>query len=96
MKKYFKVNVTIETKGPHEAELRHMLADSGLKFVRSQCEVYIRELKEEFSKGLILPTDKNKPQAAVAKNNTSVINKSQFQNEVSENLKTIWINFHIL
>ncbi|VDO31309.1 unnamed protein product [Haemonchus placei] len=39
-----------------------------------QLDVYIRELKEEFSKGLILPTDKVKPQV-VTKGKTAVVDK---------------------
>lgn len=52
----------------------------GLEFIRKQLGVYIRELKEEFSKGIILPTDKPKPQV-ITKGKTDVDKKS-FQNEV--------------
>lgn len=77
------VSVSIETKGPHEPEIRFFLSKDGLKFVRLQCETYIQELKKEFSKGLILPTDKTKPQTVIAKSKTaSVVNKKDFQNQV--------------
>jgi len=76
------VTATIESKGPHEAEIRHILAHEGTKKIREQLAVYIRELKEEFSKGLILPTDKAKPQI-ITKGKTNVaVDKRSFQNEV--------------
>lgn len=54
-------------------------------FVRKQLAVYIRELKEEFSKGLILPTDRAKPQV-VLKGKTTIgkehVDKKAFQNHV--------------
>lgn len=74
--------VNLETKGPHEAEIRHMLSKDGLEFVQKQAGVYIRELKEEFSKGLILPTDKNMPQVISKGKTTQTIDKKSFQNEV--------------
>ncbi|CAD5224853.1 unnamed protein product [Bursaphelenchus okinawaensis] len=75
------LNVTIETKGPHEAELRHILNKEGLQFIRSQLGVYIKELKQEFSKGLILDTV-TKPQTIVKSGTTRVVDKSAFQNTV--------------
>lgn len=45
--------------------------------MRSKAETYIRELKEEFSKGLILPTDKQKAQVV-----TKSVDKRSFQNHV--------------
>lgn len=48
--------------------------------------VYIRELKEEFSKGLILPTDRAKPQV-ITKGKSNIahatVDKKTFQNHVS-------------
>jgi hypothetical protein len=55
------MNVNIETRGPQEAELRHMLNNEVLEFVRTQMGAYISKLKQEFSKGLVLPTE-SKPQ----------------------------------
>jgi len=74
------LNVSIETKGPHDAELRHLLSTDGLKFIRSQLAVYIHELKEEFSKGIILPTAK--PQVVLKSGKTSTVDKRSFQNSV--------------
>uniref|UniRef100_A0A915CM30 Activator of Hsp90 ATPase AHSA1-like N-terminal domain-containing protein n=1 Tax=Ditylenchus dipsaci TaxID=166011 RepID=A0A915CM30_9BILA len=70
---------TIETKGPHEAEIRHLLSKDGVQFIREQAGIYIQELKEQFSKGLILPTDKTLPQV-IAKGKT--VDKKSFQNQV--------------
>jgi activator of HSP90 ATPase len=77
------VDVTMEltTKGAHESEVRHVGSHEIRDLIRKQLEIYIRELKEEFSKGLILPTDKVKPQV-IAKGKTNVIDKRAFQNEV--------------
>jgi len=75
------LSTEIETKGPHEAQIRLLINVSGLEMIRNQCEVYIRELKEEFSKGLILPTDKPKPQV-IGKGGNSGVDKRTFQNEV--------------
>lgn len=55
---------------------------AGLKFVRNKAEIYIRELKEEFSKGLILPTDKQKAQVLIKEK--SNIDKKSFQNQVNK------------
>lgn len=49
----------------------------GLQFVRAKSEIYIRELKEEFSKGLILPTEKLMPQII-----TKTVDKQSFQNHI--------------
>uniref|UniRef100_A0A915PNT2 Activator of Hsp90 ATPase AHSA1-like N-terminal domain-containing protein n=1 Tax=Setaria digitata TaxID=48799 RepID=A0A915PNT2_9BILA len=53
---------SLTTNGPHEDRVRHLLKNEVTLFIRKQLGVYIRELKEEFSKGLILPTDRAKPQ----------------------------------
>ncbi|VDM56644.1 unnamed protein product [Angiostrongylus costaricensis] len=71
------------TKGPHEAVIRDLLTKAGTEKIRAALGTYIRELKEEFSKGLILPTDKVKPQV-VTKERTTVIDKKSFQNMVKE------------
>ncbi|KAK6046524.1 activator of Hsp90 ATPase [Cooperia oncophora] len=75
------VNVSVDTKGPHEATIRDLLRKAGTEKIRAALDVYIRELKEEFSKGLILPTDKVKPQV-VTKGKTAVVDKKSFQNMV--------------
>ncbi|KAK6012218.1 hypothetical protein OSTOST_22637, partial [Ostertagia ostertagi] len=75
------VNVSVDTKGPHEAAIRELLSKAGTEKIRAALDVYIRELKEEFSKGLILPTDKVKPQV-VTKGKTAVVDKKSFQNMV--------------
>jgi len=75
------LNVIVETRGPHEAELRHLLNNQGLKFIRKQLGIYIKKLKEEFSKGLILKTDVK--QVVVKEGAKSgVFDKRSFQNEV--------------
>lgn len=77
------MTTTLESKGPHEAEIRHILAHEGTKKIKEQLAIYIRELKEEFSKGLILPTDKAKPQIITKGKTNVVVDKRSFQNEVS-------------
>ncbi|KAI6237051.1 Activator of Hsp90 ATPase [Aphelenchoides besseyi] len=75
------VNITIETLGPHKDELYHILNTDGKTFIQKQIGVYIRELKEEFSKGLILSTAK--PQVMEkAGGKTAIFDKRSFQNEV--------------
>uniref|UniRef100_A0AC34RDR3 Activator of Hsp90 ATPase AHSA1-like N-terminal domain-containing protein n=1 Tax=Panagrolaimus sp. JU765 TaxID=591449 RepID=A0AC34RDR3_9BILA len=73
-------NFTLTTKGPHENEIRHFGNHELRDFIRKQVGLYIRDLKEEFSKGLVLPTDKVKPQ--VVSSGKTVIDKKAFQNEV--------------
>lgn len=81
---FLQICVSIETKGPHESDIRNFILNDGLKFVRLQCKTYIRELKHEFSKGLILPTkNSNNTQTDSTKPKiTSIVNKKVFQNEV--------------
>ncbi|VDN06110.1 unnamed protein product [Thelazia callipaeda] len=71
--------------GLHEDHIRYLLKNEVAEFLRKQLAVYIRELKEEFSKGLILPTDRPKPQV-VCKGKTTLgqksIDKKAFQNHV--------------
>uniref|UniRef100_A0AC34G6T6 Activator of Hsp90 ATPase AHSA1-like N-terminal domain-containing protein n=1 Tax=Panagrolaimus sp. ES5 TaxID=591445 RepID=A0AC34G6T6_9BILA len=75
------VVMDLKTKGAHENEVRHVGSHEIRDLVRKQLETYIRELKEEFSKGLILPTDKPKPQV-IAQGKTNIVDKRAFQNEV--------------
>ena len=81
------VNFTLNTKGAHENEIRHIGNHQLRDFIRKQVGVYIKELKEEFSKGLVLPTDKIKPQV-VSTGKTNIVDKKAFQNEVVKDSKT--------
>uniref|UniRef100_A0A0N4Z907 Aha1_N domain-containing protein n=1 Tax=Parastrongyloides trichosuri TaxID=131310 RepID=A0A0N4Z907_PARTI len=80
------VQSTIETRGPHEAEIRSIMSREGTKLIQEQCGKYIKELKEEFSKGLILPTNSVKPQV-ITSGKTTVIDKKAFQNTIVESKK---------
>ncbi|CAJ0939029.1 unnamed protein product, partial [Mesorhabditis belari] len=73
------VNFYVETKGPAEAQIRHIFNRLGVERVRELVGMYIKELKEEFSKGIILPTDKVKPQVVVKER---TVDKNAFQNAV--------------
>jgi len=75
------VEINIDTKGPHEALLRSAMHSAGTKKIQERVAVYLRELKEEFSKGLILPTEKPKEQV-ISKGNTRIFDKKVFQNQV--------------
>uniref|UniRef100_A0A1I8EHW6 Aha1_N domain-containing protein n=1 Tax=Wuchereria bancrofti TaxID=6293 RepID=A0A1I8EHW6_WUCBA len=79
------ITPSVTTSGPHEDRIRHLLNNEVATFLRKQLAVYIRELKEEFSKGLILPTDRAKAQV-VSKGKTTVgkqhVDKKAFQNHV--------------
>ncbi|KAI3422517.1 hypothetical protein GPALN_013023 [Globodera pallida] len=78
------ISTHVDTPGPHDKEIRHILSIDGLAFVRSQMASYVRELKEEFSKGIILPVDGKgaiRPQA-VATHAKTVVDKKHFQNDV--------------
>jgi len=81
------VNFTLNTKGAHENEIRHIGNHQLRDFIRKQVGVYIKELKEEFSKGLVLPTDKVKPQV-VTTGKTNIVDKKAFQNEVIKDTKS--------
>ncbi|CAG9535655.1 unnamed protein product [Cercopithifilaria johnstoni] len=79
------ISPSIITAGPHEDRIKHLLNNEVAAFLRKQLAIYIRELKEEFSKGLILPTDRAKPQV-VSKGKTTIgkqhVDKKAFQNHV--------------
>lgn len=75
------VNTSLSGNGPMAHQIRQVLNKSFIAKIQDVLAVYIRELKEEFSKGLILPTDKIKPQV-VTKGKTAVVDKRQFQNTV--------------
>ncbi|KHN76051.1 Activator of 90 kDa heat shock protein ATPase -like protein 1 [Toxocara canis] len=88
------VTLSLDTAGPHDAEIRHLFNNEVTAFVRKQMAVYIRELKEEFSKGLILPTDRSKPQV-ITKGKTNIahptVDKKAFQNhEQNKELDMKW------
>ncbi|VDK42245.1 unnamed protein product [Anisakis simplex] len=92
------VTLSLDKSGPHEAEIRQLFNKDVTEFVRKQLAVYIRELKEEFSQGIILPTDRSKPQV-VSKGKTTVVtsstsakavDKKTFQNHVR------WLIFYAL
>ncbi|GMR58115.1 hypothetical protein PMAYCL1PPCAC_28310, partial [Pristionchus mayeri] len=80
------VNTTVSSKSPMEAPIRHLINKKGVEAVRAALGVYIRELKEEFSKGLILPTEKPKAQV-VSKNKTTIVDKKEFMNNVVTDAK---------
>ncbi|CAB3396725.1 unnamed protein product [Caenorhabditis bovis] len=73
--------LTGNQNGPLANEVRKVLSRKAVEKIQELMGIYIRELKEEFSKGLILPTDKIKPQV-VTKGKTTVVDKRQFQNTV--------------
>ncbi|CEF70377.1 Activator of 90 kDa heat shock protein ATPase homolog 1 [Strongyloides ratti] len=77
------VQTTIETRGPHEAEIRSIMSREGTKLIQDQCGKYIKNLKEEFSKGLILPTNSVKPQV-ISSGKTTIVDKKSFQNTIVE------------
>uniref|UniRef100_A0A8R1I257 Aha1_N domain-containing protein n=1 Tax=Caenorhabditis japonica TaxID=281687 RepID=A0A8R1I257_CAEJA len=74
-------SITGNANGPHAHQIRQVLNKSFIAKIQDALAIYIRELKEEFSKGLILPTDQIKPQV-VTKGKTTVVDKRQFQNTV--------------
>ncbi|MFH4981215.1 hypothetical protein AB6A40_007924, partial [Gnathostoma spinigerum] len=56
------INLTLDNAGDKDEIIRQFFHSDCVKFIRNQLAAYIRELKEEFSKGLILPTANKKPQ----------------------------------
>ncbi|GIY17381.1 activator of 90 kDa heat shock protein ATPase homolog 1 [Caerostris darwini] len=50
------INVRLETNGPEAEILKDMMRQTGGEVVRRQLSQYVNLLKEEFSKGLILPS----------------------------------------
>lgn len=75
------VIITLDSKGPHEQQVRHVLDKKADKIIHEQLGIYIRELKEEFSKGLQLPTDK-KPQVVTKGKTITNVDKQAFHNKV--------------
>ncbi|CAI4222849.1 unnamed protein product [Auanema sp. JU1783] len=75
------VNFSITTKGPHDAQIRTFLHKFGVPRMQEKLGEYIKELKQEYSKGIILPTDQVKPQI-VTKGRTTTVDKKSFQNTV--------------
>jgi len=86
------VNLVLESTGAHEAGLRHLVKTEGEAKIRAQLAIYIRELKEEFSRGLIVPTEKkpkeqivcttNKTSTSSASSSNANVDKRQFQNQI--------------
>jgi len=72
----------MDSRGSHEHEIRHLIHSEGLNFIRNQIAVYLKELKDEFSKDLILPTGATSKPQVVVKEKSSVDKKS-FQNHVT-------------
>lgn len=50
------VNIYLDTAGPESEILKDMMRATGLEIIRAKLADYVTALKEEFSKGLILPT----------------------------------------
>lgn len=59
------------------------MSREGTKLIQDQCGKYIKNLKEEFSKGLILPTNSVKPQV-ISSGKTTIVDKKSFQNTIVE------------
>jgi len=80
------ISIQIDTRGFHEESIRHLLYEDGLAFIRKQVGIYLRELKEEFGKDLILPTcgsNNTKPQVVV-KGKTRLDKKSDTEKTSSD------------
>ncbi|VDN56130.1 unnamed protein product [Dracunculus medinensis] len=78
------VTISFHANCPRLAEVQQILRTDLVEFVRKQLAIYIRELKEEFSKGLILPTDR-KPQVIISENKSipsTTVKKSDFQSHI--------------
>jgi len=76
------INLNMDSKGPHDNEIRHIIHKDGLKLIREQVAIYLKQLKDEFSKDLILPTGASqKPQVIVKEKSTQ--DKKLFQNHVT-------------
>uniref|UniRef100_A0AC35TTP8 Aha1_N domain-containing protein n=1 Tax=Rhabditophanes sp. KR3021 TaxID=114890 RepID=A0AC35TTP8_9BILA len=72
---------TVETKGPHESDIKSLINKEGTALVQKQCAIYINRLKTEFSKGLIFPVGPIKEQIVI-KGKSSAVDKKSFQNTV--------------
>lgn len=75
------VNANFNNKSVMEVPIRHLIQKKGIPAIQEQLGLYIKELKEEFSKGLILPTEKNKAQVVMA-SSASSMDKRNFMNKV--------------
>lgn len=64
------MTVTIKGSGEEAQRVKAFMHNVGKKQIRVQLEEYIRSLKEEFSKGLILP---KKGESSVKPDNVSTI-----------------------
>lgn len=75
----FQISVTIQGSGEEAQRVKAFMHNVGRDEIRKQLNEYIRSLKEEFSKGLILP---KKGEPAVKPDNVSMIT-SGFNKKVS-------------
>lgn len=73
------MTVTIKTSGDEAQRLKAFMHNVGKSEIRKQLKEYVRSLKEEFSKGLILP---KKGEAPVKPDNVSTIT-SGFNKKIS-------------
>ncbi|KAG8194418.1 hypothetical protein JTE90_011029 [Oedothorax gibbosus] len=65
------INVLLETSGPEADILKDLMRTTGGEVIRQRLGQYVTTLKEEFSKGLILPTkDSTQPGDLKCSNNT--------------------------
>ncbi|GFT15718.1 activator of 90 kDa heat shock protein ATPase homolog 1 [Nephila pilipes] len=80
------INVHLETTGPEADILKDMMRKTGGEVIRRQLSLYVNSLKEEFSKGLILPT-KEGVQSEEAKSE-KVVQKSNAFASVIKNCTT--------
>ncbi|KAF8790523.1 activator of 90 kDa heat shock protein ATPase homolog 1-like [Argiope bruennichi] len=75
------VNVHLETTGPEADVVKDMMRKTGSEVIRRQLSLYVNSLKEEFSRGLILPT-KDSIQPDEVKCDKSNMKRNIFENEV--------------
>lgn len=61
------VNVAVETKGSQSDVLKELMRGKGAEVIRQKLSIYLKSLKEEFSKGVILPTKENNTQSNTSK-----------------------------
>jgi len=63
------IDVSVKDKGDDAYKLKEMVRLTGSKIIRKQLAIYISDLREEFSKGMILPSKNNKPNSDKIKTN---------------------------
>ncbi|XP_055904946.1 activator of 90 kDa heat shock protein ATPase homolog 1 [Eupeodes corollae] len=78
------ITITIDESNNEDADrLKQFMYNVGRDVIRKQLDTYIRELKEEYSKGLILP--KKGSENATTPKSGGQANKSAFNNSSSSN-----------